>query len=248
MAFCKHVDLSVHALVQLWESQEVSRRDREIGLGGDLCSGFWSSRPLWFQCSFSEQIVWHIRKTDTIQKNRYHVAYIPLVSPTCLLFKPLLLNYQLQLPDCAQDAIPATCSPSQKKTIMTHCCSNLMQHVWKVILDNDFKEAYAHGFVAECLDGRCRWFYPWILTYSADYPESMCIMNLIHPKVLTISLTGSSWPEFEIKCSVHALDASSQSLIFTCGFGITSAAVERILKPESWTGENLPSFYDYAKD
>ena len=46
-----------------------------------------------------------------------------------------------------------------------------MQHVWKIILDDDFKEVYIHGFVVECLDGRYRWFFPRIFTYSADYLE-----------------------------------------------------------------------------
>ena len=46
-----------------------------------------------------------------------------------------------------------------------------MQHVWEIILNNDFKEVYIHRFVVECLDGRCQQFYPHILTYSVDYPE-----------------------------------------------------------------------------
>jgi len=42
---------------------------------------------------------------------------------------------------------------------------------WKILLDDEFIEAYKHGIVIECCDGIKRWFYPRILTYSADYPE-----------------------------------------------------------------------------
>ena len=100
--------------------------------------------------------------------------------PPCCLFpfgkchlvcSSFIANHHYQLPDSTQDAIPDTCSPSQKNIIMTHCHGELMQHVWKVILDNDFKEAYEHGFVVECLDGRSRRFYPRLFTYSADYPK-----------------------------------------------------------------------------
>ena len=42
---------------------------------------------------------------------------------------------------------------------------------WKILLDDEFLEAYKHGIVIECCDGIKRRFYPRILTYSTDYPE-----------------------------------------------------------------------------
>jgi hypothetical protein len=46
-----------------------------------------------------------------------------------------------------------------------------MHAIWRLLLDDDFLEAYEHGIVIECQDGIFRRFYPRIFTYSADYPE-----------------------------------------------------------------------------
>ena len=46
-----------------------------------------------------------------------------------------------------------------------------MHVVWSKILDEEFIHAYTYGIVVKCVDGiECR-IYPWIFTYSADYPE-----------------------------------------------------------------------------
>ena len=42
---------------------------------------------------------------------------------------------------------------------------------WKIIMDNEFMEAYLHGIVIHCTDARARRFYPRFFIYSADYPE-----------------------------------------------------------------------------
>lgn len=54
---------------------------------------------------------------------------------------------------------------------MAHCRREVMHAQWEILLDDEFLEAYKHGIVIECCDGIKRWFYPRILTYSADYPE-----------------------------------------------------------------------------
>ena len=46
-----------------------------------------------------------------------------------------------------------------------------MHEVWKVLLDDEFLEAYMYGIVIKCVDGIERRVYPRIFTYSADYPE-----------------------------------------------------------------------------
>lgn len=78
------------------------------------------------------------------------------------------LTASTQLPDNIQDTIEAG---SQTANILTHCRRELMHKVWDRILDNDFTQAYEHGFTMECLDGVWRRFYPRTFTYSADYPE-----------------------------------------------------------------------------
>ena len=46
-----------------------------------------------------------------------------------------------------------------------------MHAQWRLILDEEFVDAYRHGIVVMCWDGIRRRFYPRIFTSSADYPE-----------------------------------------------------------------------------
>jgi hypothetical protein len=73
-----------------------------------------------------------------------------------------------QLPDSIHDMIAPG---SEKAKIMTHCCRELMQQVWHLMLDDEFVAAYEQGFVSDGVDGIPRRFYPRVFTYSADYPE-----------------------------------------------------------------------------
>ena len=43
--------------------------------------------------------------------------------------------------------------------------------VWKVLLDEEFIDAYQNGIVVKCYDGKYRRVFPRIFTYLADYPE-----------------------------------------------------------------------------
>jgi hypothetical protein len=62
----------------------------------------------------------------------------------------------------------------------THCHREFFHEQWKILLDDEFLQAYEHGIVVCCCDGIKRRFYPRIFTYSADYPEkyvySICIL------------------------------------------------------------------------
>ncbi|KIK13437.1 hypothetical protein PISMIDRAFT_118878, partial [Pisolithus microcarpus 441] len=53
----------------------------------------------------------------------------------------------------------------------THCHRELFHAQWRVLLDDEFIEAYQHGIVLACADGCTRRLFPRIFTYSADYPE-----------------------------------------------------------------------------
>ena len=59
---------------------------------------------------------------------------------------------------------------------MAHCRRELVQAVWKYILDDDFIHAMIYGVVVTCYDGVKRRIYPRIFTYSADYPEK-CVLT-----------------------------------------------------------------------
>ena len=55
--------------------------------------------------------------------------------------------------------------------LFTHCHRELFHAQWKDLLDDEFLQAYKHGMVLVCGDNVKRRLFPWIFTYSADYPE-----------------------------------------------------------------------------
>lgn len=48
---------------------------------------------------------------------------------------------------------------------------DLMQQIWLMLLNKDFMDAYKHGMVVMCRDGKLRRLFPHIMYYIADYPE-----------------------------------------------------------------------------
>ncbi|KAF9043137.1 hypothetical protein BJ165DRAFT_1348322 [Panaeolus papilionaceus] len=67
---------------------------------------------------------------------------------------------------------------TQKAQILTHCKRELLQEVWRALLDDEFIHAYKYGLVIMCVDGiECR-VYPRIFTYSADYPEKVLLATI----------------------------------------------------------------------
>lgn len=46
-----------------------------------------------------------------------------------------------------------------------------MHAIWRLLLDDDFMEAYREGMLVQCGDGILRRLFPRFFTYSADYPE-----------------------------------------------------------------------------
>jgi len=66
-----------------------------------------------------------------------------------------------------------------KPALFAHCRRELFHEQVKILLDDEFVEAYEHGIVIMCWDGiRCH-FYPRIFTYSADYPEKWVIAAIL---------------------------------------------------------------------
>jgi hypothetical protein len=86
----------------------------------------------------------------------------------------------LQLPDAFKDFVAQnTGGRAPSRALMTHCRREVMHAQWRILLDDEFLEAYKHGIVIECCDGIKRRFYPRILTYSADYPEKWDIFSCL---------------------------------------------------------------------
>jgi hypothetical protein len=77
-----------------------------------------------------------------------------------------------KLPDSFKDfASEYTGKQKLKSAFMTHCHRELTHAQWRILLDDEFLQAYEHGIAIECCDNVWRRFYPRIFTYSADYPE-----------------------------------------------------------------------------
>ena len=55
--------------------------------------------------------------------------------------------------------------------LYTHFKRELMHAIWRVLLDDEFVEAYRNGVLIKCADGIIRCFFPRLFSYSADYPE-----------------------------------------------------------------------------
>lgn len=46
-----------------------------------------------------------------------------------------------------------------------------MHEIWRIIIDDDFMDAYINGIVLEFPDGILRRLFLRIFIYAADYPE-----------------------------------------------------------------------------
>ncbi|KAG2739979.1 hypothetical protein P692DRAFT_20756128 [Suillus brevipes Sb2] len=90
----------------------------------------------------------------------HHVAYIP------------------SIPDDFQDSYFGIFQDASSSEVYTHCKRELMQAIWKLLLDEDFMHAYEHGIVIRCGDGITRRVFPRFFTYSADYPEKILLAGI----------------------------------------------------------------------
>ncbi|KAF9032742.1 hypothetical protein BJ165DRAFT_1325835, partial [Panaeolus papilionaceus] len=91
----------------------------------------------------------------------HHLAYIPSVNT----FKQFVQGFHPKW-------------RTQKTQILTYCKRELLQEVWKALLDDDFVHAYKYRIVIKCLDGIERRIFPRLFTYSADYPEKVLLATI----------------------------------------------------------------------
>ncbi|KIJ58044.1 hypothetical protein HYDPIDRAFT_34551 [Hydnomerulius pinastri MD-312] len=87
--------------------------------------------------------------------------------------------YFQSLPDSFKDCVlENTGSKLLGDAFFTHCHRELFHAQRRVLLDDDFIEAYTHGLVLSGYDGVKHHLYPRIFTYSADYPEKVLIASM----------------------------------------------------------------------
>lgn len=110
----------------------------------------------------------------------HHIAYIPKVC-FVLYFKSQDSSLSLQLSDKIQDFCQEKFGKPATSHVLSHMRRELMHEVWKIILDEEFMNAYTHGFLMEFADGTVRQVFPRIFTYSADYPEKSASAFIIVP-------------------------------------------------------------------
>ena len=100
-----------------------------------------------------------------------HLAYLPKVSASVLYVFLYFVLILPQLGDDFQEFYFKTFGKYATAAMLTHIRREIAQAVWMVILDDEFMEAYVHGFLEELNDWVTRLGFPRFLTYSADYPE-----------------------------------------------------------------------------
>lgn len=84
----------------------------------------------------------------------------------------LIVLHSFQLPDAFKDFVHLHSNGRvMSDAFYTHCHRELLHAQWRILLDDEFMDAYRHGMVVTCCDGNARRFYPRLFTYTADYPE-----------------------------------------------------------------------------
>ncbi|KEP45340.1 hypothetical protein V565_285640 [Rhizoctonia solani 123E] len=106
---------------------------------------------------FGNNSKWDRRKPSS--RVCQHIAYIPKVHA---------------LKSSAAQSIRSKVTPS----LLAHLKRELFHACWRILLDDEFLEAYRHGIPLRCADGIERRLYPRIFTYSADYPEMALIATI----------------------------------------------------------------------
>ncbi|KIJ53889.1 hypothetical protein M422DRAFT_242156 [Sphaerobolus stellatus SS14] len=86
--------------------------------------------------------------------------------------------YIPSLPAEVRDFVYQLSGQACSKELFTHCKRELVQSIWRLLLDDDFRKAYKEGIVVKCADGVMRRVYIRLITYSADYPEKMLMLSL----------------------------------------------------------------------
>ncbi|KAG9082831.1 hypothetical protein FS749_006541 [Ceratobasidium sp. UAMH 11750] len=82
------------------------------------------------------------------------------------------------LPDSVKDEITKLNKQPPSASLITHLRRELMHAVMQELLDAEFLQAWQHGIVIKCADGRTRRVFPRIFTYSADYPERVLLATI----------------------------------------------------------------------
>ncbi|QRV90230.1 hypothetical protein RhiJN_18248 [Ceratobasidium sp. AG-Ba] len=155
------------------------------------------------------------------------------------------------LPDAIEEEITNLHGKPPTDALRTHLRRELMQEVWKALLDDDFIHAWFNGVEIKCADGITRRVFPRILTYSADYPEKVLIAAIrnggdcLCPRCLVkkskTSLVGTPHDNRlrVVKRRTgnkryQAKIGKARDFIYKLGRSVQSQDVQKLLKGESY--------------
>ncbi|KAK7685095.1 hypothetical protein QCA50_011932 [Cerrena zonata] len=184
-------------------------------------------------------------------------------------------NQSKYLPDGFHDWYTSITGEGPPADLLTHCRRELMHGVLRIILDDDFIQAYKHGIVLRCQDGILRRIFPRLFTYSADYPEKVLLATIRNlgkcpcPRCTVtkdrIKDIGTA-NDFARRVNLQRESDTTflnnvkraRTAIYERGKGIKSAAVEAILAPRSYVpttnafndrlGDLIKTFYLFVVD
>lgn len=108
-----------------------------------------------------------IRSWDVVIQSLSYLPYVKWIVSFCSEG----LTITIQLPESIKKFLSSISDKKDNRDILCHCKRELIQEVWKILLNDEFVDAYKNGIIVECFDGILRRVYPRIFTYSADYPE-----------------------------------------------------------------------------
>ncbi|KAF7317383.1 hypothetical protein HMN09_00474600 [Mycena chlorophos] len=82
------------------------------------------------------------------------------------------------LPEDLKETFEAHYGHNMPDDVYTNLKRDLFHAVWRLLLDEEFVDAYRHGFPYECRDRILRRLFPRFPTYEADYPEKILAATL----------------------------------------------------------------------
>lgn len=99
------------------------------------------------------------------------IALIPSVRRSCLTLVFCLMR-RWKLPKSFKGFVTRmTRGKKVTPELVAHCRRELIQACWRIMLDDDFIQAWSNGVVQLCRDAVERRWYPRILAYVGDLPE-----------------------------------------------------------------------------
>ncbi|KAK7439030.1 hypothetical protein VKT23_017736 [Stygiomarasmius scandens] len=164
----------------------------------------------------------------------HHLAYIP------------------SLPDLVKDKYFEIYGVHPNEDVLRFLKREVIQAVYFLLLNPEFRDAYLNGLLVTCADGILRRLFPRFFSYSADYPEKViiacikflgeylcprCKIPLQDVDLLGLKRDAENRKKLRRLLTEHHTDKveNARKAIFEQGYGVESEAVKRMLDSESLT-------------